>query len=497
MKYAVHRTAPRWKPPGRRTMASAPATPDIRALTIKNAWVSPEFCWVPARGSPYIMAKDAQLIDRDFNKAVPLFWNAINSGDHVESALKDMVVVMKQLNRAEEGIEAIKSFRSLCTPESQDSLDNLLLDLYKKCGRADEQIELLQRKLKMLKESCALSGKQKKMVRSQGKRFYITIEQEESRLLGNLAWAYLQQGNYKQAEGLYRQALSFEPDDNKKCNLAICLMQKGELEEAKFLVQSVISGLAWSPEDASAFPKSCLKSLERACQMLNDIELSSSVNTKKPGKTEIGHHHPVHGKEEKVNDLVHSGNCSYLHDERGNASKPRSLTPLNNRNHNSEGELLDISKDIPIHNLNSENFEGESWNHNFEGELVGISKGIAIYHLNSEDFESENWNPNVQPKFNGYLGSWHAELASSGHVGNIFSSPPNTETRHSVTWEKKPACCSLKPEPIGFPPRRAVRRSLSSQLRSCNGDENKKCEPKQDHIDGYFFLPDNLFDATP
>lgn len=59
------------------------------------------------------------------------FWKAINAGDRVDSALKDMAVVMKQLDRAEEAIEAVKSFRLLCPKNSQESLDNVLIDLYK------------------------------------------------------------------------------------------------------------------------------------------------------------------------------------------------------------------------------------------------------------------------------------------------------------------------------------------------------------------------------
>jgi hypothetical protein len=38
-----------------------------------------------------------------------LFWSAINEGDWVDSALKDVAIVMKQQNRAEEAIDAIKS----------------------------------------------------------------------------------------------------------------------------------------------------------------------------------------------------------------------------------------------------------------------------------------------------------------------------------------------------------------------------------------------------
>lgn len=49
----------------------------------------------------------------------------------MDSALKDMAVVMKQLNRSEEAIEAINSFRCLCSKQAQESLDNVLLDLFK------------------------------------------------------------------------------------------------------------------------------------------------------------------------------------------------------------------------------------------------------------------------------------------------------------------------------------------------------------------------------
>ena len=74
-----------------------------------------------------------QLVDKDPEKAIPLFWAAINAGDRVDSALKDMAIVMKQQNRAEEAIEAIKSLRPRCSEQSQESLDNILLDLFKVC----------------------------------------------------------------------------------------------------------------------------------------------------------------------------------------------------------------------------------------------------------------------------------------------------------------------------------------------------------------------------
>ena len=77
-----------------------------------------------------------QLVQKDPELAIVLFWKAINAGDRVDSALKDMAVVMKQLDRTEEAIEAIKSFRSLCSKHAQESLDNVLIDLYKVHGLA-------------------------------------------------------------------------------------------------------------------------------------------------------------------------------------------------------------------------------------------------------------------------------------------------------------------------------------------------------------------------
>ena len=71
------------------------------------------------------------MVEKDANKAIVLFWKAINAGDRVDSALKDMAIVMKQQDRSKEAIEAIKSFRNLCSKQAQESLDNVLIDLYK------------------------------------------------------------------------------------------------------------------------------------------------------------------------------------------------------------------------------------------------------------------------------------------------------------------------------------------------------------------------------
>lgn len=138
---------------------------------------------VPAGDSPYVRAKHLQLVEKEPEMAISWFWKAINSRDRVDSALKDMAVVMKQQDRAEEAIEAIRSFRHLCSKQAQESLDNLLIDLYKKCGLVEEQIELLKQKLKMIYLGEAFNGKASKTARSHGKKFRVSIQQETSRIL--------------------------------------------------------------------------------------------------------------------------------------------------------------------------------------------------------------------------------------------------------------------------------------------------------------------------
>ncbi|RRT42318.1 hypothetical protein B296_00049501 [Ensete ventricosum] len=221
-----------------------------------------------------------QLVDKDPEKAIALFWAAINTGDRVDSALKDMAIVMKQQNRAEEAIEAIKSLRGRCSDQAQESLDNILLDLYK-----------------LIQQGLAFNGKRTKMARSQGRKFQVTVEQEATRLLvgnhslpasmdeamgaieiltlfdawssqGNLGWALMQKDNYVEAEAAYRRALRIGPDNNKMCNLGICLMKQGRIPEAKETLKQVRPAAVDSIRGADSH----LKAFERAQEMLRDLE---------------------------------------------------------------------------------------------------------------------------------------------------------------------------------------------------------------------------------
>ncbi|CAI0436775.1 unnamed protein product [Linum tenue] len=223
---------------------------------------------LPPGDGPYVRAKHVQLVEKDPEAAVQWFLKAISAGDRVDSALKDMALVMKQQDRAEVAIEAIRRFRHLCSKQAQESLDNVLIDLYKKCGRMEEQIELLKQKLRMIYHGEAFNGKPTKTARSHGRKFQVTVKQETSRILGNLGWAYMQLGNYSAAEVVYRKAQVIDPDANKACNLSTCLMKQMRFAEARSVLDDVVRGKLLGHDD----PKSrnrveeLLQEMEEMCQ---------------------------------------------------------------------------------------------------------------------------------------------------------------------------------------------------------------------------------------
>ncbi|KAL0419666.1 UNVERIFIED_CONTAM: protein SULFUR DEFICIENCY-INDUCED 1 [Sesamum radiatum] len=211
---------------------------------------------VPSGDGPYVRAKHAQLVQKDPETAIVWFWKAINAGDRVDSALKDMAVVMKQLDRAEEAIEAIKSFRGLCPRTSQESLDNVLIDLYKKCGKVEEQIVLLKHKLKQIYLGEAFNGKPTKTA---------------------VSWkevsGFDQTGNVKNTQVVYRKAQMIDPDANKALNLCHCLIKQARYDEAGMVLDDVLQHKLPGSND--------YKSRNRA------EELSLELEAKRPGNSSL------------------------------------------------------------------------------------------------------------------------------------------------------------------------------------------------------------------
>lgn len=78
----------------------------------------------------------------------------------------------------------------------------------------------------------------------------------------------MQQNNYIEAEDAYRRALVIAPDNNKMCNLGICLMKQGRIGEAKDTLRRVKPAVVDGPRGVDSH----LKAYERAQQMLRDLE---------------------------------------------------------------------------------------------------------------------------------------------------------------------------------------------------------------------------------
>jgi hypothetical protein len=78
----------------------------------------------------------------------------------------------------------------------------------------------------------------------------------------------MQKENYTEAEGAYRRALLIGPDNNKMCNLGICLMKQGRVLEAKDVLKQVRPAAV----DGLRGADSHLKAYERAQEMLRDLE---------------------------------------------------------------------------------------------------------------------------------------------------------------------------------------------------------------------------------
>ena len=84
-----------------------------------------------------------------------------------------------------------------------------------------------------------------------------------------------------QKEDAYHRALLIAPDNNKMCNLGICLMKQGRIAEAKETLRRVKPAAMDGPRGVDSH----LKADERAQQMLRDLE--SEMMNKSGGDREM------------------------------------------------------------------------------------------------------------------------------------------------------------------------------------------------------------------
>jgi len=172
---------------------------------------------IPRGSNLFARAKRVQLVEKDLERAVQLFREAIKRNDNAESAIKDLAQLLTQLGRPDEAIEIIEKNRKKVKDEQ--SLDNLAVTIYQKIGQYEEAITLLQRKLSRT------SSKDKK-----------------AQTLWQIAASYLKAQNYAKSAEIFKEVLKLRPENvSAKRNIALCLLKQDRYDEAENLLNEIIN----------------------------------------------------------------------------------------------------------------------------------------------------------------------------------------------------------------------------------------------------------------
>jgi len=172
---------------------------------------------VPKGSNPYARAKRVQLVEKDLDKAAQLLRVAINQGDNVESAVKDLAALLVQQGKPEEAIQTLEKNRKKI--QDQQSVENLLIGFYQNAGQYDQAIDLLKRELEQAQ-----------------------TESKKTQLLWQIANSYLRKEDYAQAERNFRIVLELQPDNKAaRRNSAICFFKQGRYEEAQEMLEQILN----------------------------------------------------------------------------------------------------------------------------------------------------------------------------------------------------------------------------------------------------------------
>ncbi len=101
----------------------------------------------PTGSNPFAQGKRALMIEKDTEKAVRLLRQAIDEHDSVENAIRELALLLGRTERGDEAIALLEQNRRRMS--NQQSVDNLLIDVYQRAGQYNEALQLLE------KESCA------------------------------------------------------------------------------------------------------------------------------------------------------------------------------------------------------------------------------------------------------------------------------------------------------------------------------------------------------
>lgn len=172
---------------------------------------------VPQGSNPYARAKRVQLVERDLDRAAQLLRAAINQGDNVESAVKDLAGLLAQQGKPEEAVQVLERNRRRI--QDQQSVDNMLIGFYQNAGKHVLANTLLQKKLGQA-----------------------NTESKKTQILWQIAYNHLKSEDYSQAEGYLRKVLGSQPDNRAaNRNMAICLFKQDKYGEAEKILNKILA----------------------------------------------------------------------------------------------------------------------------------------------------------------------------------------------------------------------------------------------------------------
>ena len=171
---------------------------------------------VPRGKNPYARAKRVQLIEKDLDKAVSYFQQAIREGDNVDSAVKELAILHTQRGNPQESVRILLQYRRRVS--DQRAVDSMLVNFHFKAGQYDEAIKLLEAKL----------GRTSSNI-------------QKARVQMQIASCYLHKEDYSLAENHYKKVIELRPNMlSAHRNIALCAFKLGNYEEAERILSRIL-----------------------------------------------------------------------------------------------------------------------------------------------------------------------------------------------------------------------------------------------------------------
>ncbi len=170
---------------------------------------------IPRGSNPYARAKRAEILDEDFLQAENFYKEAIKQDDNTENAIKDLLNLLKRLDRPLDAIDILKFNDNKI--KNRKFYDQQLLSLYQKTNQYELLIDFLYKKYESTKNKFL-----------------------QLRLLNQIGNVFLQQKNYKNALEIFKELIYSDRENiDAKKKLAISLINLKKLDEAERLLKRI------------------------------------------------------------------------------------------------------------------------------------------------------------------------------------------------------------------------------------------------------------------